>query len=211
MTSPRLSNIQDCYPRRDPQPCLGRTPAAAAKAGVRGGREQRQLVPGHGRGAVGREPGRYIAWVHVSKGRLCWESGDWARLGGWVDTDRRRQTEDCLLGWRYRWRLQKGRRREVPRGAELVPNGFIPFVLSAAAGWGHSPFLFLSAFVVKWHLWLQTGQGQSRLCDYFLPRAGQVSITECKTGAVLRLCKVTNTGMMKDPQPPVAEELLCFC
>jgi len=66
MTSPRLRCIQDCCPRRDPELNLGRTKASAAKAGVHGGRQQRQSVPAHGRGAVGREPGRYIAQVWVS-------------------------------------------------------------------------------------------------------------------------------------------------
>lgn len=67
-TSPRLSHIQDCYPRRDPELYLGRTLAGAAKAGTCQGRQPRRLVPGHGRGAAGREPGRYIAQVRVS---LC--------------------------------------------------------------------------------------------------------------------------------------------
>lgn len=42
---------------------MGRTPAGAAKAGVC---QQRQAVPAHARGAVEREPERYIAQVWVS-------------------------------------------------------------------------------------------------------------------------------------------------
>lgn len=91
-----------------PELYLGGIPTGVAKTATCRGRQQRQTILGHARGAVRRDPGRYRSRCPTAEKRRCQESRDWARLAGWVSMDRRHETEDCLLGWRYQWRVHKG-------------------------------------------------------------------------------------------------------
>lgn len=130
-----------------------------------------------------------------------------AALGqtGWcggVNMGRKHQTDDCLVGWKYWWCLQKG--WEFPRAAELHP------LCALCCSWVRSFLLPLPLCFCGKVTSLPSNRTRAEQ-TVIISFPGQVSITECNTGVVLRLFKATNTGLMKDSQPPMDKGLLCFC
>lgn len=80
------------------------------------------------------------------------------------------------------------------------PTVPVSFVLYAAAQWGHSPFLLPLSFCGEVTSLAPNRTRAEQEGVHFLPKAGQLPVTECKMGAALKLFKAFGVEMRKDPQ-----------